>query len=344
MTTLVTLTNTNSMEVRFLSRGGIILSVLAPDRDGALADVVLGFSDIRQYLNDRFYFGAIVGRSANRIADGLLKIGASAFELSKNDGAHHLHGGTRGFSACEWSVTPIETGFAVGALLSMESPHGDQGYPGTLAVQVRYLLTNSNELRLEYRATTDAPTPVNLTQHTYFNLTGCSACNILDHMLTLNASQYTPVDQSLIPTGELRAVAGTPFDFRSPRPIGERIADDDDQLQHGGGYDHNFVLGVPLPGDRLTFAARLFDPSTGRALTVRTTKPGLQIYTGNDLAEVRQGKNGAYGRYSGVALETQHFPDTPNHSNFPSTILHPGQEYFSETSYQFSVVPEGPGE
>jgi aldose 1-epimerase len=345
VTTLVTLTNMHGMEVRFLSRGGVILSIRVPDRDGTLADVVLGYTDIRQYLNDRFYFGALVGRSANRIAGASFKIGSLTYELSRNDGAHHLHGGAHGFSACEWSVAPFEHDGTVGAVLAMKSPAGDQGYPGSLSVQAKYSLTSGNELLVEYRATTDAPTLVNLTQHTYFNLTGCMSCSILDHVLTLNASRYTPVDRDLIPSGELRAVSGTPFDFRTPRAIGSRIGALDEQLQIGGGYDHNFVLehAATRGPTGLTDAARLYDPSSGRVLTIRTTKPGIQVYTGNELDAVRSGKNGAYIRHSGVALETQHFPDAPNHRNFPSTVLQPGEEYFSETVYRFSVDSSEPG-
>lgn len=341
VTTMVTLTNANGMEVSFLGRGGIILSILVPDRDGVLSDVVLGYADVARYLNDKFYFGALVGRSANRIADASFTLARERYALTRNDGAHHLHGGLHGFSAYEWSVVPFERSDAIGAVLSMESPAGDQGYPGRLTVDVTYTLTNSNELSVEYRAETDAPTPVNLTQHTYFNLTGCSACNVLDHVLTVNASHYTPVDQTLIPSGEVRPVGNTAFDFRNPRRVGAHIADHDEQLQFGGGYDHNFVIDGATAGNGLVDAARLFDPASGRVLNIRTTKPGIQVYTGNELDEVLHGKSGAYVRHSGVALETQHFPDAPNHENFPSTILLPGQEYYSKTAYQFSVSPDG---
>lgn len=342
--TLITLRNASGMEVKFLSLGGIVLSIIVPDRDGNFADVVLGYDDLSQYLNDKFYFGALVGRSANRIANSTFAIAGTSYELTRNDGRNHLHGGTRGFSHYEWKVAPFETDNAVGAELSLRSPHGDQGYPGNLEISARYTLSNSNEFLIEYRATTDASTPVNLTQHAYFNLTGCSACPVLDHELRLSASRFTPVDSSLIPTGELRDVEGTPFDFREARRIGDRIDDRDAQIQLASGYDHNFVIDGWAEGvEHMRDAASLYDSASGRLLNISTTKAGIQVYTGNELEEVKNGKGGAYVRHAGVALETQSFPDAPNHDNFPSTLLAPGNEYYSATSYQFAVVSERAG-
>lgn len=332
------------MEVKFLSLGGIVLSIIVPDRDGALADVVLGYDELSQYLHDKFYFGALVGRSANRIANSSFSIDGTSYELSRNDGRNHLHGGTRGFSHYEWNVTPFESENAVGAELSLQSADGDQGYPGNLEIRARYTLSNDNEFLIEYRATTDALTPINLTQHAYFNLTGCSACPVLDHELRVNAARFTPVDNELIPTGELRDVAGTAFDFRAAHRIGDHIDDRDAQIQLASGYDHNFIIDGWEDGvEQMRDAASLYDSASGRLLNIRTTKAGIQVYTGNELDEVSNGKGGAYVRHAGVALETQSFPDAPNHDNFPSTLLAPGEEYYSATSYQFAVVSERAG-
>ncbi|MEP6833371.1 MAG: aldose epimerase family protein [Gemmatimonas sp.] len=336
-TPVVTLKNSQGMIVRFIGRGGIILSMLVPDREGTLADVVLGFDDTARHVDDRFYIGALIGRNANRIANATFSLDGRRYELSRNDGPNHLHGGAHGFNAHEWAVHPFERADEVGAQLEFESPAGDQGYPGTLRASVVYTLTNANEFRVEYGATVDAATPVNMAQHTYFNLNPCCARNILDHELTVFASQITPVNSGLIPTGKLQPVVGTPFDFRSGRRIGAHIYDDDDQLRIGRGYDHNFVLdaGANNSGQSPVLAARLYDPASGRILEVRTTKPGIQIYTGNELDQIAGGKGGAYALHAGVALETQHFPDSPNQPTFPTTIVRPGEAYFSETMYRF---------
>lgn len=349
---LVTLTNMNGMEVRFLGRGGIILSILVPDRHGALGDVALGFDDLAHYANDRFYLGALVGRNANRIANGEFTLDGVRYSLTRNDGPNHLHGGTRGFSAYEWDVQLIQRDDEVGAVLTIRSPAGDQGYPGTVSASVTYSLTNANELIVQYHATVDAPTPIDLTQHTYFNLSGGAQADILDHELTVRASFITPINAASIPTGELRAVADTPFDFLVHRRIGDRIAVDDEQLRLAGGYDHNYVLdkseslSTPsAPHDaaarsRLQYAASLRDPHSGRTLEVLTTEPALQVYTGNELDQANGGKGGPYTRFAGIALETQHFPNTPNQPSFPTSVVRPGQEYTSETIYRFSV--DGP--
>jgi len=333
--TLFTLANASGMEVRFASVGGVILSVLVPDRNGTMADVALGYDAPDDYQKDRNYFGAIVGRYANRIAKGTFSIDGHACALAQNDGPNHLHGGIRGFHRAEWSVEPFTGVARRGAVLSRLSPAGEEGYPGNLQVDVSYTLTDRNELIVDYLATTDAPTPVNLTQHSYFNLAGHDRGDILGHQLTLNASRFTPVDATLIPTGELRAVAGTPFDFTAAQAIGARIDGNDEQLRFGHGYDHNFVIDR-ADATTLTLAARVAEPSSGRVLEVHTTEPGLQLYTGNWLDGSQPGKRGhAYGRRCGLALETQHFPDSPNQEQFPSTILRPGQEYRSRAVYRF---------
>lgn len=342
-TALVTLRNTRGMEVQFMGRGGIILSLLAPDRNGVFADVVLGFDDLSHYINDRFYLGALIGRNANRIANGTFTLDDVSYTLTKNDGPNHLHGGARGFSAYEWSVSPFVHDDACGAELSIVSEEGDQGYPGRVSVTVTYTLTDANDFIVRYRATTTAPTPIDLTQHSYFNLSGGSDPDVLGHELTVHASMITPVDATLIPTGALTAVAGSPFDFRAPRRIGDRIRDHDAQLNLGGGYDHNYVLDEPESATApLRKAARLQHAESGRVVDVLTTEPAIQIYTGNELDDVHAGKGGPYVRYAGVALETQHFPNTPNQSSFPSSILRPGEVYSSETVYHFSV-DERPG-
>ncbi|MEO8000083.1 MAG: aldose epimerase family protein [Gemmatimonadaceae bacterium] len=363
---LVTLTNANGMEVRFIARGGIILSMLVPDANGAMGDVVLGFDDLALYVNDRFYFGALVGRNANRVANGEFTLDGKHYSLTRNDGPNHLHGGTRGFSAYEWAVKLFERDEESGAVLSIVSPDGDQGYPGAVTASVSYTLNDSNEFVVRYRATVDAPTPIDLTQHTYFNLSGSVGRDVLDHELMVCGSFITPVDATLIPTGELRSVTNTPFDFRTACRIGDRIGDPDEQLRLAGGYDHNYVLdtapsanesnvsapnrapsgaaftNVKLAHVALTHAARLHDRHSGRTLDVLTTEPAIQVYTGNELDQVPAGKGGAYARYAGIALETQHFPNTPNQASFPTSIIRPGQEYVSETVYRFSVeLPPG---
>ena len=307
---LHTLTAPGGLEVRATDLGGIIVSILAPDRDGRRASVVLGHDSLDAYLRDSHYFGAIVGRYANRIAHARFTLDGTAHRLTANHGPHHLHGGRVGFDRIVWRASPFVAGGTSGLTLTHTSPDGDEGYPGTLDVRVTYTLTDRRELMVDYLATTDRATPVNLTQHSYFNLAGSG--DVLGHLLRIDADAITPVDAELIPTGAIAPAAGTPFDFRSPTAIGARL---------GGGYDHNFVLTRTDPG--LVHAARLEDPVSGRTLDVHTTEPGLQLYAG-----IR----------SGVCLETQHFPDSPNQPGFPSTILRPGAEYRSRTVFAFGVT------
>jgi aldose 1-epimerase len=323
------------LRIRFMSLGGTILSIEAPDRNGVFADVALGFDTLDQYLGDSAFVGPIVGRYANRIANGRFTLDGRQYTLAKNNGPNHLHGGPLGFHRAHWKVTPHESG--TDAVLEYESVDGEEGFPGRLNVRVSYSLTSQNDFVVDYYAIATAPTPINLTQHTYFNLAGEGSGDILGHALTVNAGAFTPVSATLIPTGEIRSVERTPFDFRTPRLIGERIDDDNEQLKHGAGYDHNFVLERGShPGT--TFAARVFEPTTGRILEIHTSEPGIQVYSGNSLPAKLPGKKGrAYGRCGGLALETQHFPDSPNQPAFPSTILRPGETFRSQTVYCFST-------
>jgi len=340
---LFTLTNTHGMEVRAMSYGGIIVSLEVPDRDGVLDDVVLGYDDLEGYLAETPYFGALIGRYGNRIADARFALDGTDYKLEANDGPNSLHGGLRGFDKHVWNAAPLETPEGVGVVFTRVSPDGEGGYPGDLSVRVVYTLTDEDALVVDYLATTDRPTPVNLTQHSYFNLAGDGSGDILGHRLTLHASRYTPVDETLIPTGELAPVAGTPFDFRTPHAIGERIEADDAQLGFGGGYDHNFVLDREgaVAGD-LVLAARVEEPVSGRVMEVRTTEPGIQFYSGNFLDGTLTGKHRhVYGHHAGFCLETQHFPDSPNQPGFPSTLLRPGSEYRSRTVYSFGVMDGG---
>lgn len=331
-----TLENQTGMVVRITNYGGIVLSWLVPDRQGDLADVVLGYDDLAGYLRKSPYLGAVVGRYANRIAGARFTLGGIEYRLAANNGENALHGGRVGFDKQLWQVSEMEgTRSDPGALvLRHHSPDGDEGYPGALDVVVTYQLTEAQELRVTYQATTDRTTILNLTNHSYFNLAGRGT--ILDHEVALHADHFTPIDDRLIPTGEIRQVAGTPFDFRSPHRIGERIDEPDPQLVYGKGYDHNFVLSHP-PGI-LGLAAQVYEPVSGRRLEVLTTEPALQFYTGNFLDGSIVGKQGrAYSRRSGFCLETQHFPDSPHHPHFPSTVLEPGETYRSETVFRFSV-------
>ena len=330
------LSNANGVDVRFISLVGRIVSIRVPDRQERVADVALGYDSAAEYAKDTRYFGALVGRYANRIARGRFTLDGVEYSLPTNDGTNHLHGGPRGFHCREWIVEPFTRRGIDGAELHCAIPAGDDGYPGSLDIRVAYSLDDDNQLRVDYRASTDAPTVVNFTQHSYFDLAGEGTGDILDHELTIAADQMTPVDQTLIPTGALRSVTGTPFDFSVPRRIGARIGEPDDQLLIAGGYDHNFVLRERVPSVR-SFAARLVDPRSGRALEISTTEPGLQLYTGNRVDRGPPGKGGRpYRRHAGVALETQHFPDSPNHPQFPSTVLRPGEEFRSTTIYRFS--------
>lgn len=331
---LFTLTSPAGIEVRAITYGGIILSLRTPDRDGRPADIVLGYDGLDGYLRDTPYFGAIVGRYGNRIAGGRFALDGVTYTLATNNGPNHLHGGIRGFDKVVWTGEAFETDSAVGVALSYTSPDGEEGYPGTLRARVTYTLTDDGRLVFDYAATTDRPTPVNLTQHSYFNLAG--AGDVHGHELTIAADRYTPVDATLIPTGELAPVDGTPFDFRAPTAIGARIDAADVQLKRGGGYDHNFVLTRADTG--LAHAARVVEPGSGRTLDVWTTEPGVQFYSGNFLDGSITGKGGTvYAHRTGFCLETQHFPDSPNRPAFPSTILRPGEEYRSRTVLVFGA-------
>jgi len=335
-----TMTNANGIEVRAMNYGGIILSLMVPDRNGNLADIVLGYENLGGYLRETPYFGAIIGRYGNRIGGAKFTLDGTEYQLAANDGVNHLHGGNVGFDKVLWDAEPFEGPDGVGVVFSRTSPDGEEGYPGNLSVQVTYTLTDANELSFDYYATTDAPTPVNLTQHTYFNLGGHGSGNVLGHMLMLNASRYTPVDEGLIPTGELAPVAGTPFDFTTAQAIGDRIDADNVQIQRGGGYDHNWVLNREgVAEGELVEAAMVLHPSSGRVMSVRTTEPGIQFYSGNFLDGSITGKDGvSYEQRYGFCMETQHFPDSPNKPAFPSTILRPGEEYRSRTVYTFSTI------
>ena len=338
---LFTLTNARGIEVRLTSYGGIITSLRTPDRSGRFDDIALGYDSLSGYLRDTPYFGAIVGRYGNRIARGRFTIDGTTYRLAINNGPNTLHGGLRGFDKVVWNAEPFRNAGGVGVVLEYTSADMEEGYPGTLRTRVTYTLTDDNRLIVDYLATSDKPTPINLTQHSYWNLAGDGTRDILGHELTIIADSMTPVDSTLIPTGEITPVAGTPFDFRTSMPIGLRIDQrQNTQIRYGGGYDHNFVLnrGRATP-DSLLHAARVFEPTTGRTLDVFTTEPGMQFYTGNFLDGGITGKSGHIYHYRyGLALETQHYPDSPNHPNFPSTILRPGQQYKTRTVFAFGVA------
>jgi aldose 1-epimerase len=326
------------MEVQAMTYGGIVTSIRVPDRDGRLDDVALGYDSLDEYVrNNSPHFGGIIGRYANRIAKASFTLDERTYTLAANNGPNHLHGGNKGFDRVVWQGEEFRNNDGVGVVFRYTSPGGEEGYPGTLQIQVTYTVTARNELAVDYLATSDKPTPVNLTQHTYFNLTAAQR-DVLDHELTIAADRYTPVDPTLIPTGTLAPVAGTPFDFTKPMRIGDRIGADHEQLRRGRGYDHNFVLNRTT--ERLVHAARVRDPMTGRVLDVSTTEPGMQFYTGNFLDGTITGKSGVqYTQRIGFCLETQHFPDSPNQPAFPSTIIRPGQEYRSQTVFAFSATP-----
>jgi aldose 1-epimerase len=327
-----TLTNGRGLTAKVMTYGAIVTELHAPDARGQSADVVLGFDDLKGYLGNHPFFGAIAGRYANRIAGGKFTLEGKEYTLAKNNGPNTLHGGNKGFDKRVWKAEPV-TGGGPAVRFTYRSPDGEEGYPGNLDAAIVISLTNDNALKFEYTATTDKPTPVNLTHHGYFNLAGHNAGDILGHLVQIDADRFTPVDATLIPTGELKSVEGTPFDFRKPTAIGDRIR------QVGGnpvGYDHNFVLrgGASQPAQ----AATVRDPKSGRVMTVLTSEPGLQFYTGNFLDGTNKGKGGAvYGRHAGFCMEAQHFPDSPNRASFPTTILRPGQTYSQTTVYRFSA-------
>jgi aldose 1-epimerase len=327
---LYTLKNETGVTVKITNYGGIVTELWVPDKSGVPGDVVLGFDNLAGYLGDHPYFGALVGRYANRIAGGMFKLDGKEYTLAKNNGINHLHGGIKGFDKVVWSGAKLSGRDSVAVKLQYESADGEEGYPGKLNVTVIYSLNNKNELGIFYEATTSKPTVLNLTHHSYFNLAGAGNGDILSHDLMINASQYNVVNAELIPTGELRSVEGTPMDFRTPCPIGERIATVE------GGYDHNYILNR---GDAaLSLAARASESGSGRVMEVWTTQPGVQLYTGNFLDGTLKGKGGkVYQKHNGFCLETQHFPDSPNQPNFPSTILRPGETYNHTTIYKFSA-------
>jgi aldose 1-epimerase len=330
-----TLRNSQGMEVRILDYGGVVTCLRVPDWWGQSQDVVLGYDSLEGYLSDNAYLGAIIGRYGNRIAEGRFELDGTTYTLATNNGRNHLHGGNRGFNKVIWSVDEKESRPGKSLVLRYTSADGEEGYPGELSVRVEYILTEANELRIEYEAVTDRPTIVNLTSHSYFNLAGGGNGSILDHELMINADRFTQVDDNLIPTGELRAVGGTPMDFRKATAIGARISTPDPQLEAAGGYDHNWVLN--RVGEELTLAARVIEKASGRVMEVLTTEPGLQFYSGNFLDGSAVGKGGVpYEHRYGFCLETQHYPDSPNHEEFPTTVLRPGQTYSSVTVYRFS--------
>lgn len=334
---LFTLTNANGVEIKAITYGGIIISLKTPDRNGNLGDIVLGYDNLESYLEGSPYFGSIIGRYGNRIGGAAFDLDGETYTLAANDGPNHLHGGVKGFDKVVWAGEPFENEDGVGVVFSYTSPDGEEGYPGTLDMEVTYTLTPSNQLIVDYHATTDKATPVNLTQHAYFNLADAGTSEILGHELTIAADGFTPVDATLIPTGEITPVEGTPFDFRTPHAIGERINAEDEQIAFGGGYDHNWVLNGTPAGD-LTLAARVYEPTTGRTLEITTSEPAIQFYSGNFLNGENIGKGGvAYQYRTGFCLETQHYPDSPNKPDFPSTILRPGEEYSTRTVFQFGV-------
>jgi aldose 1-epimerase len=319
------------VEARIITYGGIVQSVKVPGKNGKSADVVLGFDTLKEYVDgNKPYFGAIIGRYGNRIAGGKFTLDGKTYAIPPNDGTNALHGGPRGFDKVVWKAKEIPHGVE----LTYVSPDGDQEFPGTLTAVVRYTLVGK-DLKIEYSATTDKDTVLNLTNHSYFNLSGQGSGDILGDEVKINAGRYTPVDPNLIPTGELASVEGTPFDFRKLTPVGARINEDNDQLKRGHGYDHNWVLDG---AGKTSEAAEVFDPASGRVLQVFTDQPGMQFYTGNFLDGTITGKDGkVYGRRAALCLETQHFPDSPNHPNFPSTELKPGQKYHTVTTFRFST-------
>jgi aldose 1-epimerase len=330
---IYTLKNSKEMEVKITNYGGIVVALSVPDRKGKFEDIVLGFEKLEDYTNEHPYFGALIGRYGNRVQNGKFSLNGTEYILAKNDKENSLHGGLKGFDKVVWDT---ETKKGENSLtLSYLSKDGEEGYPGNLSVKVIYTLTDSNELKIEYTATTDKPTVLNLTHHSYFNLAGAGNSDVLSHELMLNADKFTPVDSGLIPTGEMKSVQGTPMDFTKPTQIGARINQNDEQLKLGKGYDHNWILNKT--GNELSLAAKVYEPTSGRVMEVYTTEPGIQFYSGNFLDGSNIGKNKKrYNHRYGFCLETQHFPDSPNKPNFPTTVLNPGDTYKQTTIYKFS--------
>ncbi len=328
---LYTLTNANGLRVKIITYGATITSVEVPDRDGRPANVTLSLDSLDDYLKGHPYFGSTVGRYANRIAKGKFSIGGKEYTLAVNNGPNHLHGGEKGFDKVVWKAEPIEGKDFVGVVFSYDSPDGEEGYPGQLSAKATYSLTNANELRMEFTATTDKPTVVNLVNHTYWNLAGGGAGDVLDHLLTLNADRFLPTDDGLIPLGELKPVKDTPMDFTHPMTIGSCI----EQVE--GGYDHCYVLNKTDGDTEPTFVAKITEPGSGRVMEIFSTQPGVQFYTGNFLDGTLTGGGKPFKRHYGFCLETQHYPDSPNRPEFPSTLLTPGEKYRQTTVHKFSV-------
>ena len=333
---IYTLTNSRGSEARIMTYGGTVVSLKVPDKSGNLGDVVLGYDSVADYEKHTSFFGALIGRYGNRIAKGKFSVGGTEYTLATNNGENHLHGGVKGYDRVAWTARAFTSAAGANLELKYLSKDGEEGYPGNLNITVLYTLTEANELKIIYSATTDKATVVNLTHHSYFNLAGAGTPTILDHDMMINASKFTPTDAGSIPTGELKNVKGTPFDFTKSVAIGKRIDQDDEQLKFGKGYDHNWVLNKT--GKALTLGATVYEKTSGRVMKVLTTEPGMQFYSGNFLDGSIRGKSGQdYPYRSGFCLEAQHYPDSPNEPKFPSTVLKPGQKYSQTTVYQFSV-------
>jgi aldose 1-epimerase len=333
---IYTLTNSKGAEAQITTYGGAVVALKMPDKNGKFSDVVLGYASIGDYEHNQSFIGALIGRYGNRIAKGKFSLDGKEYTLAKNNGENHLHGGVRGFDKVVWTARPLTDKNGASLELTYLSRDGEEGYPGNLSVKVIYTLTENDELKIDYSATTDKNTIVNLTQHSYFNLAGAGNGDILNHLLTIDADKFTPTDAGLIPTGELKSVKDTPFDFLTPQRIGARIDEDDEQLKFGNGYDHNWVLNKT--NNSLTRAATVFEPASGRVMEVWTTERGLQFYAGNYLDGTIKGKNGQnYARRTGFCLEAQNFPDSPNKPSFPSPVLKKGETYSQTTIYKFSV-------
>ena len=337
--TLFTMINKHGMEVRIMNYGGIITHLMVPDRKGKIEDIVLGFDNLEDYLTKSPpYFGAIVGRYGNRIAGGKFTLNGVEYNLAQNNGKSHLHGGIKGFDKVVWDAETFEIDDAAGLKLTYLSRDMEEGYPGNLNIKVTYTIKSTNEIQIDYHAVTDKPTVVNVTQHSYFNLTGNAKNDILDHEVMIKADSLIPVDANLIPTGEMMPVAGTPFDFNTPATVGSRIDADDEQLKRGGGYDHCWVLNKPSE-DALEWVVKAIDPASGRVMELATTEPGVQFYTGNFLDGSLVGKGDVvYQHRFGLCFEPEHYPDSPNQEGFPSVVLNPGEEYNTTTIWKFGVV------
>jgi aldose 1-epimerase len=334
---LYTLTNRNGCEMKITNYGCIVVSLKIPDKDGMMGDVVLGYETVGEYIENSPYFGAVVGRYGNRIGGARFTLDGVEYQLAVNDGENHLHGGLKGFDKVLWKGEEVSSGEGPAVKFSYLSNDGEEGYPGALSAEITYTLTHDNGLKIDYLATTDKKTVLNLTHHSYFNLAGAGSGDVLGHEMMIDADQFIPAGPGLIPTGELRGVKGTPFDFNTPTTVGARINQDDEQLRIGGGYDHCWVLNKKTEGG-LELGVRVYEPATGRVMEVYTTEPGVQFYAGNFLDGSNVGKGGKVYEYrSAICLEAQHFPDSPNQPQFPTVVLEPGQEYRNTTIYKFSV-------